>query len=640
MTIRDIAAIAGVSPATVSKVINNKADSITEETREKVLRIVKEYNFKPFRKYIQNDSTFGGFVGLLLPGGTKEYSDFISGAQAAASAEGYSMILCTCQSEADRDKHLSSLFSRGADGIALYLDREADLEEMLADAPEKLVYTVASNRQSLAGHCMAYCDYAAAAKLAAEHLIKFGHREIALIGWRSHFLREDLLAGYNEALYDNEIIKQPNALCLCESLEEASAFVRQFTYGSGTAFLCQDARLAACVYRTLSRYGLQVPRDYSVIGLSVHSAPLDVFEPELTMVDVRFRDLGCSAMEALIARIEGGAKAPDQSRQLSPRLWQGGSVAPPLHSAGKRIVVVGSMNMDVIIHMTHIPTSGENLQAQRLLNLPGGKGANQGVGAAKLGGNVHAIGCLGSDQEGRLLYNSLVENGVSTAGVRIIHEKPTGKAYILVAENGESTIVRAHGANDELQPNVVKDNSAYFEGARFCLISTEIPWETAVYTIDFCAEKGIQTIVKPTTQRAIPPEILKKITFLVPNEKELEVQVKGAQSIEEKADILYAAGTRNVIITLGEKGCYLRNGELRRYFPAAGFQAVDTTGAGDAFISALAVYLSEDHDILSSIQFASYAAGLSITRDGVQPALADRMALELYSDKFNAHPSG
>ena len=150
MTIRDIAAIAGVSPATVSKVINNKADSITEETREKVLRIVKEYNFKPFRKYIQNDSTFGGFVGLLLPGGTKEYSDFISGAQAAASAEGYSMILCTCQSEADRDKHLSSLFSRGADGIALYLDREADLEEMLADAPEKLVYTVASNRKSLA----------------------------------------------------------------------------------------------------------------------------------------------------------------------------------------------------------------------------------------------------------------------------------------------------------------------------------------------------------------------------------------------------------------------------------------------------------------------------------------------------------
>lgn len=640
MTIKDIAALAGVSPATVSKVINNKADSITEETREKVLRIVKEYNFKPFGKFIQNNSSFGGFVGLVLPGSTKEYSDFISGAQTAASAEGYSMILCTCTEEGDREKHLNSLFSKGADGIALYLDREADLEAMLADAPEKLVYTAVSNCRSLSGHCMAYCDFASAAKLAAEHLIRFGHREIGLIGWSSHFLREDLTAGYNEALYENEIVKQPNTVCLCESLEEVETFVRQFTYGSGTAFLCQDAQLAACVYRTLSRYGLQVPRDYSVIGLSVHSAPLDVFEPDLAMVDVRFQELGRTAMEALIARIEGGTKTPDQPKQLSPRLWQGASVAPPSHSSGKRIVVVGSMNMDVIIHMTHIPTSGESLQAQRLLNLPGGKGANQGVGAAKLGGNVYAIGCLGSDQEGRLLYNSLLENGVSTSGVRIIHEKPTGKAYILVAENGESTIVRAHGANDELQPNVVKDNAACFEGAQFCLISTEIPWETAEYTINFCAEKGIQTIVKPTTQRAIPPEILKKITYLIPNEKELEVQVKGKQSIEEKADILYAAGTENVIITLGEKGCYLRNREFSRHFPAAGFQAVDTTGAGDAFIGALAVYLSEEHDILSSIQFATYAAGLSITRDGVQPALADRMALEIYSDQYSAHLPG
>mgnify|MGYP001141547556 FL=1 len=157
----------------------------------------------------------------------------------------------------------------------------------------------------------------------------------------------------------------------------------------------------------------------------------------------------------------------------------------------------------MIVHLTHIPTSGESLQAQRFLNLPGGKGANQGVGAAKLGGNVYAIGCLGSDQEGRLLYNSLVENGVNTAGVRIVHDKPTGKAYILVAENGESTIVRSYGANNDLQPDVVKAGAAYFEDAQFCLISMEMPWETVLYTIDFCLEKGIQTIVKPTTPRAV-----------------------------------------------------------------------------------------------------------------------------------------
>lgn len=640
MTIKDIAALAGVSPATVSKVLNNKDDSIAEETREKVLRIVKEYNFKPFQKYIQNDSSFSGFVGLVLLGSAKEYSDFISGAQETASAEGYSMVLNTCQDRVDVEKQLNSLFCKGVDGIAVYLDREVDFDAIFADAPKKLVYAAASNRQSAAGQSAAYCDFASAAKMAAEHLICFGHREIALVGWRSHSLIDDLVTGYNEALYENEIIKQPNAVCLCDDLEEVMAFVRQFTYGNGTAFLCQDAQIAAGVYRAISRYGLQVPRDYSVISLSGHSAPLDVFEPDLAVVDIRLRDLGRSVMETLIGRIEGGAKGaeqPEQSGRFSPQLWQGSSVAAPLRNVRKRIISVGSMNMDVIIHMPHIPLSGESLRVQRVLNLPGGKGANQGVGAAKLGGNVYVIGCLGGDQEGRLLYNSLVENGVSTEGVRIIHEKPTGKAYILVAENGESTIVRAHGANDELQPSVIKANEACFEDAEFCLISTEMPWETVRYTIDFCAKKGIRTIVKPTVQTVIPPEVLKKITFLVPNEKELEVQVKGRRSIEEKADLLFAAGTKNVIVTLGEKGCYLRNEEESRHFPAAGFQAVDTTGAGDAFISALAVYLSEGHDIISSIKFASYAAGISVTRDGVQPALADRMAMDMYSEQYNSN---
>lgn len=634
MTIKDIAAIAGVSPATVSKVLNNKADSIAEETREKVLRVVKEYNFKPFRKYIQNDSAFSGFVGLMLPGGAKEYSDFISGAQEAAGAQGYSMILCACQGRADAEKQLNSLFGKGVDGVALYLDQDTDLNAMFADAPEKLVYAAASNRQSIAPRCAAHCDFAAAAKLAAGHLIRFDHREIALLGWRSHFLSDDLIAGYSEALYDHEIIKRPDALCLCDTLEEATDFVRQFTYGGGTAFLCQDAQLASVVYRTLTRYGLRIPRDYSVICLSAHGAPLDVFEPDLAVVDIRLRDLGRSVMESLIAKIEGAVKPDEPLASIPPQLWQGNSVALPLRSARKRIVAVGSMNMDVIIHMPHIPVSGESLQVQRILNLPGGKGANQSVGAAKLGGNVYAIGCLGGDQEGRLLYNSLVENGVSTAGVRIIHEKPTGKAYILVAENGESTIVRAHGANDELQPDMIKANETCFKHAEFCLISTEMPWKTVQYTIEFCATKGIKTIVKPTVQAVIPPKILQKITYLVPNEQELAIQVPGSKSIEEKAEILYSSGIQNVLITLGEKGSYLRNKEEKRHFPAASFQPVDTTGAGDAFISALAVYLSEGHNIISSVKFATYAAGLSVTRDGVQPALADRMALDIYSEQY------
>lgn len=637
MTIKDVAAMAGVSTAAVSKVLNNKPISLSEETRERILRIAKEYNYKPYRKYIESGSPFSGVVGLMLPGNANEYSDFILGAQTAAIVAGYSVMLCTCQSKADEKKNLNHLFTKGVDGLALYLEQAVDLDAMLAAAPEKLVFAAASNCQVAAGQCAVCCDFVSASQLATEHLIAYGHREIALIGWRSHFLSSDMIAGYNDALYSSGIIMQEDNVCLCDSPEDVVNCVQQFTYGSGTAFLCQDIKIAACVYRTLARYGLQIPWDYSVIGLSFSSASPDVFEPALTVMDVRLQELGRSAMEALVARIEKGTKETEPASQLPPLLKQGGSVAAPPGNAGKRIVVVGSMNMDVMIHLDHIPTSGENLRTRRILNLPGGKGANQGVGIAKLGGRVCTIGCLGNDQEGRLLYKSLTENGVNTTGVRRVSELPTGKAYILVAPNGDSTIIRTHGANEELQPAVVEANAACFEDAQFCLVSTEMPWDTVIYTIEYCFEKGIKTIVKPTVQREIPPEILKKITFLVPNEKELETLVGGKRSVEEKANALFAAGTPNIIVTLGEKGCYFRSEEITRHFPAADFQAVDTTGAGDAFVSALAVYLCEGHSIVSSIKFATYAAGLSVTRDGVQPALADRMALDIYSEQFNSN---
>ena len=634
MTIKDIAAIAGVSATTVSMVLNNKADSISEETREKVLRIAKEYNFKPYAKVIQNASVRSGLLGLLVPGSAGEFSEFISGAQDAAASEGYSVILCSARDRQEARKHLSGLFSRGADGIGLYLPEEEDPAPLFADAPERLVYASATHRSAAAKHCAAYCAFSEATRLAAEYLLDYGHRQIALIGWQGHPFSEDLIAGYKEALYRRDITLRDEAVCLCASAEDAAGYVRQLIYGRNTAFLCQDARIAACVYRTLSHYSMQVPKDYSVIGVSDVGA-LDVFAPRLTAVDLQFRRMGQLVVQTLISRIEGISKKQPEPRLLQPQLRLGGSVTPPMKNMGKRIVVVGSMNMDTTIHMSHIPTSGESLLSQKISSFPGGKGANQAVGVARLKGDVYAIGCMGLDVEGRQIYNNLIESGVNTAGIRSVHDKPTGKAYVLVAENGESTIVLSHGANAYLLPSVVEKSASSFEGAEFCLISTEIPWETVLFTIDLCVQNRVKIILKPTVSEPIPPDVLGKITFLVPNEKELEVQAAGRLSVEEKADRLFRRGAQNVIVTLGNKGCYLHSAELRRFFPAADFTAVDATGAGDAFISALAVYLSEGHGIVPSIKFATYAAGLSVTRDGVQPALAERIALDIYAEQID-----
>lgn len=171
-----------------------------------------------------------------------------------------------------------------------------------------------------------------------------------------------------------------------------------------------------------------------------------------------------------------------------------------------------------------------------------------------------------------------------------------------------------------------------FDGAKYCLLSLEIPIETANYTASVCQKKNVKVILKPSGVNKISEELLKKVTYFVPNKKELHLLIPGDETIEEKAEKLCDMGVENVIITLGKDGCYLKNAEYARYFAAADFESVDTTGGADAFISALAVYLSENVPLIRAIGFATYSAGITVTRQGVQPSMPDRIALEMYQD--------
>lgn len=641
MTIKDIAKTAGVSVTTVSMVLNNKDNTISEETRKKVLRVASEYNFKTYAKALQNQSstTRSGLVGLMVPEGTGCFSAYMAGAEEVAGAEGYSVIFCATEHNDETVcKQLNNLQSKNVDGIALYLTHDADMSRLPIGESSKAAFLIISDRQFYQKCADLYCSYGAATQMAAEHLLSYGHKQIALLGLgQAAYAFEDVVQGYRDALYQHDIAFWDDLVCQCDTMQGMAECVRKMLNGKATAFLCAEDSIAICVYRELGRFGLQIPKDYSVVSLSAEQESADMFFPALSLVDMPYRMLGRHTMQALIAAMEGTTKEKVEQQTIMPQLLAKESVAPPMLQKGKRIVVVGSMNMDIIIHAAHIPTSGESLIAQKIITLPGGKGANQAVGAAKLGGDIYAIGCLGGDQDGRLLYSSLDGSGVNMVGVHTLHDKPTGKAYILVAQDGESTIVVSHGTNRLLNPAMIDENKSCFESAAFCLLSTEIPWQTVEHVINLCVQNNIKIILKPTLQTRIPPEVLKKVTFLIPNEKELAIQVDGPLSLEEKVFQLYDCGVKNVIATLGDKGCYLHNEDTKRFFHAADFTAVDTTGAADAFISAFAVYLSEGHSIISAIKFATYAAGISVTRDGVQPALADRTALEMYSDKYSSH---
>ena len=255
---------------------------------------------------------------------------------------------------------------------------------------------------------------------------------------------------------------------------------------------------------------------------------------------------------------------------------------------------------------------------------------NQAVGAAKLGHRVSLITAVGNDAEADMLYETLHKHSVESSGIRKNDALPTGRAYIFVEPGGESMITILSGANDALCPEDLKNSAHLFKDAAYTLISTEIPMETVEEACRLTKSHGGQTILKPATCGPLKPELLRLVDILVPNLEELNEICPRTASTEEKASDLLRQGARTVIVTLGGDGCLLCSLEGIRRFPASDFPAIDNTGAGDAFISALASYLLYGFDLEHAIQIAGYAAGFCITREGVVPSLIDKSTLETY----------
>jgi len=297
-----------------------------------------------------------------------------------------------------------------------------------------------------------------------------------------------------------------------------------------------------------------------------------------------------------------------------------------------KIVVVGSINMDVVIRVPHIPAEGETILARGIGYVGGGKGANQAVAVGRLGGDVSMIGRVGKDDFGKILFDNLQTAGIDTTGVEWDDETSSGTAYINVSDAGENNIVVYAGANGRVDVAQVKRHEALFEQAEYCLIQMEIPFETIRYVVELCRAKGVKLLFNPAPAPAspLPMELLQELYMFIPNETELELLCPGTDSREDKARRLLEAGVRNVIVTLGSQGSMLINGEGVQYFSAIPVKPVDTTAAGDSFIGGLVVAMSEGKDIGQAIQFGALVAGIAVSREGAQSSIPDRDMVEAY----------
>ena len=307
----------------------------------------------------------------------------------------------------------------------------------------------------------------------------------------------------------------------------------------------------------------------------------------------------------------------------------------------KKIAVIGSSNVDMIIKSSRLPRPGETVGDGAFAKVNGGKGANQAVAAERAGGNVVFISCLGNDDFAPGMLNNFKKDQIDTQFVFIEENAVTGIALILVDANGENCISVAPGANYMLSPEHIKKIEPVIKEAEIILLQLEIPIESVLFAIELAYKYKNKVILNPAPAGKIDDAHLGMIHCLILNESEVEfltgLPVETDYQIREAAKMLLEKGSENIVITLGARGAFVKNSDRDEFLAGFKVKAVDTTAAGDVFCGALAVSLSEGKTIFEAVKFASAASAISVTRLGAQPSIPSRKEIDefLYSNKNN-----
>jgi len=295
------------------------------------------------------------------------------------------------------------------------------------------------------------------------------------------------------------------------------------------------------------------------------------------------------------------------------------------------ILVVGSLNADLVVRAPRFPQPGETIRGEDLQVIPGGKGANQAVAAARLGANVSMLGRVGEDNFGDFLLGNLKSNKVDSQLIQRDNAS-TGTAIIVVDSNGQNSIVLSAGANGKVDDEDLSTVS--FPDFDLFLLQLEIPLRTVLSAAKRAHESGLRVILNPAPAKELPNELISLTDFLIPNESELslltDVPVNDMNSTETAARALLKLGAKNVIVTLGSKGALIVTGSKMTHVESYEVNVVDTTAAGDAFIGGFATALLRAKSLEEAVRYGCACGALATTKFGAQPSLPTKEEVERF----------